>query len=127
LINSSAFWLVGLSGVAGTLLRYYLGQWIVSKTGTNFPWATWVINLTGSLLLGILFTLFKRELIPIELWWMLGVGFCGAYTTFSTFGYETQQLIEYKQYIRAAIYMISSIILGLFLAWCGILLVDKFC
>jgi CrcB protein len=124
LINSSAFWLVGLGGILGTLLRYYMGQWIVSKTGTNLPWATWVINLSGSLLLGILFTLFKRELITIELWWTLGVGFCGAYTTFSTFGYETQQLIEKKHVNLAVIYMLSSISLGLLLAWCGMIMFE---
>jgi CrcB protein len=123
---SAAIWLVGLGGVLGTLLRYYLGKWIALRTGTDFPWATWVINLSGSLFLGILFTLFNRELISIQLWWMLGVGFCGAYTTFSTFGYQTQQLIEKQQLLRAAVYMLSSIIIGLLMAWCGILLVDKF-
>jgi CrcB protein len=123
---SLAIWLVGLGGVLGTLLRYYLGKWIALRTGTDYPWATWVINLSGSLLLGILFALFNKELISIELWWTLGVGFCGAYTTFSTFGYETQQLIEKQQLLRAAVYMLSSIIIGLLMAWCGMTLIQGF-
>jgi CrcB protein len=120
---SLAIGLVGLGGVLGTLLRYYLGKWIALRAGTDYPWSTWVINLSGSLFLGILFSLFKRELITLELWWMLGVGFCGAYTTFSTFGYETQQLIEKQQLLRAAVYMLSSIIIGLFMAWCGMMFI----
>jgi CrcB protein len=111
--------LVGLGGIAGTLLRYYLGHWVAVRTGTDFPWGTWVINLSGSFLLGVLFELYNKELLSESVWWMLGVGFCGAYTTFSTFGYETQQLLEKKQFAHAVIYMISSISLGLLLAWCG--------
>jgi CrcB protein len=124
LINSSAFWLVGLGGVAGTLVRYYAGKWITAKAGTRFPWGTWVINLSGSFVLGILFALYRRELLSEYLWWMLGVGFCGAYTTFSTFGYETQQLIAKKHVNLAVIYMLSSISLGLLLAWCGMIMFE---
>jgi CrcB protein len=120
---SKAIWLVGIGGVVGTLLRYYLGKWITLRTGINFPWATWLINLSGSFLLGSLFALLQRELISIELWWLLGVGFCGAYTTFSTFGYEAQRLIEKQQLLRAAVYILSSIMIGLLLAWCGMTLV----
>jgi CrcB protein len=117
-----AFGLVGLGGIAGTLCRFYLGRWVAVKTGTSFPWGTWVINLSGSLVLGMLFALHNREVLSDEIWWLLGVGFCGAYTTFSTFGYEVQQLIEKKHVIAAAIYMLSSISLGLLLAWIGMVL-----
>jgi fluoride exporter len=122
MIHFIAFWLVGLGGIIGTLCRFYLGRWVVIKTGTSFPWGTWVINLTGSLILGMLFALHNREALTDEIWWLLGVGFCGAYTTFSTFGYEVQQLIEKKHVIAAAIYMLSSIGLGLLVAWCGMVI-----
>jgi CrcB protein len=115
----SAFWLVGIGGIIGTCIRYYLGKWVTSKAGADFPWGTWVINLSGSLLLGILFKLYNKELLMDILWLLLGVGFCGAYTTFSTFGYETQQLLAKQQWVRATIYIISSIGLGLLLAWVG--------
>lgn len=119
MIYQSAFWLVGFGGIVGTCIRYYLGKWLTAKTGTQFPWGTWGINLSGSLLLGILFKLYQSEHLTDSLWWMLGVGFCGAYTTFSTFGYEMQQLLEKQKFVRAAIYMLSSISLGLLLAWVG--------
>jgi CrcB protein len=92
------------------------------KIKVGFPWWTWVINLTGSLLLGIIVALHNREFLSDEAWLMLGVGFCGAYTTFSTFGYEMQQLVEKKHVIAAATYMLSSISLGVLLAWSGIVI-----
>jgi CrcB protein len=122
MIHFIAFWLVGLGGIVGTICRFYLGRWVAVKTGTSFPWGTWVINLSGSLVLGILFALHNREVLTDEAWWILGVGFCGAYTTFSTFGYEMQQLIEKKHVTAAAIYMLSSISLGLLLAWIGMVM-----
>jgi fluoride ion exporter CrcB/FEX len=51
-------WLIGLGGVAGTLSRFFLGKWISSKLTSGFPWGTWVINLTGSFILGVLFSLY---------------------------------------------------------------------
>jgi CrcB protein len=122
MIHFIAFCLVGLGGIIGTVCRFYCGRWIALNAGTRFPWGTWVINLSGSFILGMLFALHKREVLIDEVWWMLGVGFCGAYTTFSTFGYEMQQMIEKKHVIAAAIYMLSSISLGLLLAWSGMLM-----
>jgi CrcB protein len=121
-MNFIAFWLVGFGGIIGTLIRYYLGRWIAGKAGVSFPWGTWVINLSGSLVLGFLFALHNREILSDEVWWVLGVGFCGAYTTFSTFGYELQQFMEKKQVSRAAIYLLSSMSLGLLLAWSGMIM-----
>jgi CrcB protein len=122
MIHFLAFWLVGLGGIVGTLCRFYLGRWASLKAGTRFPWGTWGINLSGSLILGMLFALHNRDVLTDEVWWTLGVGFCGAYTTFSTFGYETQLLLEKKQLRRAAVYIVSSIALGLLMAWCGMIM-----
>ncbi|CAM4475310.1 fluoride efflux transporter CrcB [Paenibacillus phoenicis] len=119
--------IVGLGGILGTLLRYYLGQWISSQTaprGSQFPWGTWVINLSGSLLLGVLAGLHTRQAIPDWGWLMLGTGFCGAYTTFSTFGYETITLINKGQKQKAAVYVLTSALLGAACAWLGSWLVS---
>ncbi|WP_211747548.1 fluoride efflux transporter CrcB [Paenibacillus sp. Marseille-Q4541] len=117
-------WWAGLGGIAGAILRYTLGRKLMARVGTTskhpFPFGTWFINISGSLLLGILFALSKAELISSFWWATLGVGFCGAYTTFSTFGYETMQLIAANQVGKAALYVVSSVILGLIAAWIGI-------
>jgi CrcB protein len=114
-----AIWLVGSGGIIGTLFRVYLGKWIAARTGTAFPWGTWMINLSGSFILGILSAMNQRESIPAWVWLLGGIGFCGAYTTFSTFGYETYQLLERGQWSRAAAYVVSSVFFGLLLAWYG--------
>lgn len=119
-----AFSLVGTGGVIGTLSRYYLGKWATAKLFTSFPWGTWLVNLSGSFILGVLFALYNRDALTVEAWWILGIGFCGAYTTFSTFGFELQHLIAKKHVIAAAIYMLSSVCLGLLMAWLGIILFD---
>ncbi|GJM82610.1 MAG: fluoride efflux transporter CrcB [Paenibacillus sp.] len=114
--------LIGLGGIIGTLLRYFLGQWVSSRTtrsGSSFPWGTWIINLSGSLLLGVLSGLHARHSLPDWSWLMLGTGFCGAYTTFSTFGYETVTLISKGYKIQAAVYILTSALLGVVFAWLG--------
>ncbi|MBD7967433.1 fluoride efflux transporter CrcB [Paenibacillus gallinarum] len=123
-------WLAGLGGIAGAIMRYTLGRYIMKRAGGQsphpFPLGTWVINISGSFLLGLLFGLSKAELLT-SLWWaLLGVGFCGAYTTFSTFGYETMQLITANKLRKACLYVISSVTLGLIAAWFGIWVVGIF-
>lgn len=117
--------IVGLGGVLGTLLRYYLGKWVTSKTGTRFPWGTWIINLSGSMLLGVLSALHTGQAIPEWCWLMLGTGFCGAYTTFSTFGYETITLIGNGLKRQAAVYVLSSVVIGILCAWLGMRIVGQ--
>ncbi|WP_018752499.1 fluoride efflux transporter CrcB [Paenibacillus sanguinis] len=114
--------LVGFGGILGTLLRFYLGRWVAIRTarrGSWFPWGTWIINISGSLLLGILTSLHFHGTIPDWSWLILCTGFCGAYTTFSTFGYETVSLIEGGHVAQATLYVLSSLGLGLVAAWSG--------
>lgn len=113
-------WLIGLGGVAGTLARFYAGKWINARMRSSFPWGTWAINLSGSLLLGMLFGLHDDGRLAEDAWLILGTGFCGAYTTFSTFGFETVQLVAGGQKGRAAAYVLSSVLLGLAAAGLGL-------
>ncbi|MDO7908106.1 fluoride efflux transporter CrcB [Paenibacillus sp. JX-17] len=112
-------WMVAIGGAAGALSRYGLGGWISRRTTAWIPWGTWIINLTGSLLLGLLYSWHRSGALPDWGWGLVGVGFCGAYTTFSTFGYETIQLLEGRRIIRAAVYVASSVVLGTAAAWLG--------
>jgi len=103
---------IALGGIAGTLSRYGLEGWIQSRTATGFPLGTLTVNISGSLLLGfILRVATGTTLISPDLRAGLTIGFCGAFTTMSTFSYESVALLTDGDYLRAAVYM-SATILG---------------
>ena len=84
------FWAIAVGAAAGGVSRFYLGAAIQQRLGTDFPWGTLAINITGSLLLGFLLRYaLATPAISLELRAMLTVGFCGGYTTFSSYSYET--------------------------------------
>lgn len=110
---------VGIGGIFGALSRFLLGKWITSQSSKVFPFGTWVINISGSFILGMLAVLHVRNVIPEWSWLFCGTGFIGAYTTFSTFGYETTQMLQ-KQGVKCAlVYVSTSVVLGVSFAWIG--------
>ena len=111
--------LVGVGGMMGAMMRFYIGKFVGSKTNSDFPCATFLINGSGCILLGMLTNLYMSKEISTTMWMLLGVGFLGAYTTFSTFGYETMGFIEKKLYMQAVIYVTLSVGVGIFGAWIG--------
>jgi CrcB protein len=111
---------IGLAGVLGALLRYSLGKVVSRKLGTSFPWGTWIINVSGSLLLGMLYGGHQAGSLPDAMWVVWGTGFCGAYTTFSTFGYETLTLMGQQRYARAILYVVSSVVVGVLGCMAGV-------
>jgi CrcB protein len=82
------------AGAIGALLRYLVDGYIGNRTQGSFPWGTFLINVSGSLLLGFLTGLGLYHAFPKTPRVVLGTGFCGAYTTFSTFSFETVRLFE---------------------------------
>lgn len=112
---------VGIGGVFGAISRYAISKAINEKTGSLLPLGTWVVNITGafllSFLLGLGFASWSTMGKDLEL--ALTTGFLGAYTTFSTFSYETFQLIQDGEFLRALEYVLLSVILGLAAAWLG--------
>jgi CrcB protein len=115
--------LVGVGGFIGANVRYWLSAWIDQNFGLRFPLGTFIINLTGSLILGFVATLaVERALIDPRWRLAIAVGFVGAYTTFSTFTYESIKLIESGSYGLAALNVVASAILGLIGAAIGMVL-----
>ena len=113
--------LVGVGGFIGANVRYWLGAWIDQNFGLRFPLGTFIINLSGSLILGFVATLaLERALIDPRWRLAIAVGFVGAYTTFSTFTYESIKLIESGSYGLAALNVFASTLLGLIGAAIGI-------
>ena len=108
------FWAVAVGAAAGGVSRYYLSFAVQQRLGAAFPWGTLLINVTGSLLLGFLmrYALATPSVSP-ELRLLLTTGFCGGYTTFSTFSYETVMMLEDGQYARAATYAAGSVFVAL--------------
>jgi fluoride exporter len=89
--------LVGFGSAVGGVLRYYLGRWVDERLGaTGFPWGTFIVNVSGSFVLGVIALLVLERLPPDYRWayLLLGIGLCGGFTTFSTFEWETYQLVR---------------------------------
>src|ERR1700712_1224888 len=95
---------VGAGGAAGSMLRYVLGIAVTRAAPTGFPWATLLINVTGAFLLGLFFRSMAGPGGSNALRAALTAGFCGGYTTFSTFSYETLLLLEQGSWTRASVY-----------------------
>jgi len=109
-------------GAGGAVSRYLLDAYIGTRFPAAFPRGTFVINITGSLLLGLLTGLVVFGRGPAWITAILGTGFCGAYTTFSTFTFESLRLIENGHYRRAALNIGGSLGLGLGAAAAGLAL-----
>ncbi|WP_067727201.1 fluoride efflux transporter FluC [Oceanobacillus damuensis] len=95
--------LVAIGGFLGSIARYSISVKLNKRLI-----ATWIANISGSMLLAFSLHFYMQGLISDRTWLLLGVGFCGAYTTFSTFGNEVLQLLLHQQYIHAGIYVLSS-------------------
>jgi CrcB protein len=112
---------VAAGGALGAMLRYCVGSSALERVAAPFPTATLVINVTGSFLLGLFLTLAaERVQFSLHLRLAFTVGFVGAYTTFSTFEWETAKLLEESDFARAALYVVLSCVLGLAAMWLGI-------
>lgn len=85
--------LVAVGGAIGAVARYLLGLWIATRVGPDFPWGTFAINVSGAFLIGVVLGLATAGVISPELRLLLAVGVLGGYTTFSTFSYETLELL----------------------------------
>ncbi|ONM50072.1 fluoride efflux transporter CrcB [Nocardia donostiensis] len=105
----TAVW-VALAGSAGAMARFTLDGAIKHRRAARFPWATFVINVTGSLILGIVTGLVLFHDVTHDLEVILGIGFCGGYTTFSTASFETVRLIQNQHYYTAAANTFGSLL-----------------
>jgi CrcB protein len=113
---------VAIAGALGALARFGIGTAFGPRAPRAFPTATFLINVTGSFVLGLLAVLLSERFIASHaLRTSLTVGFLGAYTTFSTFSLETVRLIEEGASGTAAVYVLASVALGVLTAYAGTL------
>lgn len=111
--------LIALGGAAGSVLRYLLGGVVQRSTSSGFPLGTMVVNVSGCFLIGILVRQFLNMQLSNDLRALLIVGFCGGFTTFSSFSADTLALIEGGEYARATVYVFLSVILCLLATLAG--------
>jgi fluoride exporter len=121
-VRGVTYLLIGIGGFLGANARYLVGGWIAERFGTTFPYGTLIINVSGSFMLGF-FLVFISERVFVHPNWRLffAIGFLGAYTTFSTFSFESLALIEERAYLLAMANMVGSVILGLTAALGGMI------
>ena len=120
-------YLVVLAGAGlGGLARYVAGTWIMAKYGGRFPLGTFVINVSGSFLIGVLMTLFTERLNPHPNWRLfLVVGILGGYTTFSSFEYEAYQAVRDGARWMGMLYVTGSVLVGYLGVWLGAMLTAR--
>ena len=117
------YWAVAFGAALGGVARYYLASALQQRLGATFPWGTLVVNVSGSLLLGVLIRYaLATPTVSVEMRALLTTGFCGGYTTFSTYSYETATLLEDGQYGRAGTYALGSVLLALAATFAGFVL-----
>jgi len=118
-----AYLAVALGGALGAMTRYWLSTTVERFNDTGFPLGTFVVNVLGSFLIGVLFILFMEKLSLVEQYRpILVIGFLGAMTTFSTFSLDALLLFQQGHYNTALIYILGSVAICLLAAYAGLLM-----
>ena len=113
---------VALGGALGALARYGISGWVYDRMGESFPWGTLMVNLVGCLVLGVAVRWLQVTSVAPGVRPFLMIGLLGAFTTFSTFSYETVALLQEGQWLRASLYVGGSVALGLIAMLAGMAL-----
>lgn len=109
----SALLVVGVGGALGAVARYLASGWVQEMAGGFFPWGTFAVNATGSLLLGFVMVWLQGAVASPETRTFITIGFLGSFTTFSTFSFEATAMLRDGEWLRAGGYMLGSVSLGL--------------
>ena len=115
--------LIAAGGALGSVARYWVGSSIAGRMGIRFPYGTLVVNITACVILGFTLTYMGRRADLNPAWrFLIPIGFIGAYSTFSTYEWETLSTMRSGAFLLAALYAVGSLILGLAATWCGTLI-----
>lgn len=116
-----AILLVALGGALGAVARFVVGNVVAKRFGTSWPWGTFLINVTGCFAIGFFLTLASERVVVDDRWrYLFPIGFVGAYTTFSTYEYDTFRLVEEGAWARALSYVVLSTLVGFASVWSAV-------
>jgi len=115
------FLFIGLGGFVGAILRYWLSGWVYGLTHGDFPAGTLAVNAVGSFALGLVIGVIENHIVPTHLQLFLTIGLLGAFTTFSTFSFETYALVEVGSFGKAVINILASVGVGLLAVIAGLM------
>ena len=114
---------IALGGALGAIARYWVGSSVAGRMGSKFPYGTLLVNLTACVILGFSLTWLGRRTEVNPAWrFVIPVGFIGAYSTFSTFEWETFSSLQSGAFLLSSVYVAVSLLLGLIAIWVGVLL-----
>jgi CrcB protein len=115
--------MVGLGGFVGSVLRYLISYYVNINWSTHFPFGTLLVNLAGSFFIGMIIAAALQNDMSQQMRLLLATGFCGGFTTFSSFSYEFFSLIQNQHLGYAFLYAGTSLVFGLLFVWLGMLLI----
>ncbi len=119
------YFYIAVGGSLGAIARYWVGSVVADKLGTRFPYGTFVINISACIIIGFSLTYLGKRAELNPAWrFLIPTGFVGAYSTFSTYEWETLSSLRTGAFSLAAVYAIASLILGLVAAWGGAVLAE---
>jgi CrcB protein len=119
------YFYIALGGALGSLARFWIGSTIASRWGTRFYYGTFIINMTACIIIGFSMTFLARRTGWSPAWrYLIPIGFVGAYSTFSTYEWETLSSLRNGAISLAALYSLGSLVFGLVAVWCGILIAE---
>lgn len=117
------YFLIAIGGSLGALARVWVGSAVAGKLGTRFPYGTFVINISACIIIGFSLEFLDKHVELNPAWrYLIPTGFVGAYSTFSTFEWETFTNLQIGSFLIAGSYVALSILLGLIGVWCGVLI-----
>ena len=117
--------LIAAGGALGSIARYWVGSTIAGRMGIRFPFGTLVVNITACAILGFTLTYMGKRADLNPAWrYLIPIGFIGAYSTFSTYEWETLSTLRSGAFLLAALYVAGSLLLGLTAVWGGTLLAE---
>lgn len=115
--------MIAAGGALGAIARYQVAAMIQARVPAGFPWGTFLVNVSGCLVMGIVTTMLSQQLVANPNWrFLIPIGFIGAYTTFSTFEMETFRAFSEGSFLIAAGNVLGSVIAGYLALWLGVIL-----